>query len=131
MRVRHFGFRGNRCRARRLPEIRAALQAPAPEAAELQDPARPFRLPLPQFSSGTEAGHRPSAATLPRSGRPDPLAALTAGEAQAQRIGRPAAWDCVRQKPWRSTDLGTQAPINGSSEPPGCPISAPTAAASP
>ena len=62
MLVRHFGFLGNRCRARRLPEIRAALGAPAPEAAELQDPARPFRLPLPQVSPGTEASHRPSAA---------------------------------------------------------------------
>jgi hypothetical protein len=33
MRVRHFGFLANRCRARRLEEIRAALAAPPPAAA--------------------------------------------------------------------------------------------------
>ena len=34
MRVRHFGFLANRCRAQRLPAIRAALAAPPPAVAE-------------------------------------------------------------------------------------------------
>ena len=44
MRVRHSGFLANRCRAQRLPEIRAALAAPAPhsEAGEPQQRPRPF-----------------------------------------------------------------------------------------
>lgn len=33
MRVRHFGFLANRCRARRLPEIRAAIAAPTATAS--------------------------------------------------------------------------------------------------
>ena len=39
MRVRHFGFLANRCRARRLAEIRAALAAPAPPTPETEAPA--------------------------------------------------------------------------------------------
>jgi len=42
MRVRHFGFLANRCRARRLSEIRAALAAPPPEAAESTEKPVPF-----------------------------------------------------------------------------------------
>jgi hypothetical protein len=53
MRVRHFGFLANRCRARRLPEIRAALEAPAPEVAEPQDQAAPFDgYPCPKCRQG-------------------------------------------------------------------------------
>jgi len=37
--VRHFGFLANRCRARRLPEIRAALEAPATATPETEAPA--------------------------------------------------------------------------------------------
>jgi hypothetical protein len=34
MRVRHFGFLANRCRAQRLPAIRTALAAPPPAVAK-------------------------------------------------------------------------------------------------
>ncbi|MBK5965420.1 IS91 family transposase [Thiocystis minor] len=37
MRVRHFGFLANRCRARRLPEIRAAMAAPPVTACPAMD----------------------------------------------------------------------------------------------
>ena len=40
MRVRHFGFLANRCRARRLAEIRTALEAPAPAVAEEPESTR-------------------------------------------------------------------------------------------
>jgi hypothetical protein len=33
MRIRHFGFLANRCRAQRLAAIRTALAAPAPKIA--------------------------------------------------------------------------------------------------
>ncbi|MEY6434314.1 transposase, partial [Thioalkalicoccus limnaeus] len=39
MRVRHYGFLANRCRARRLPEIRAALAAPPPTVAAQNEEA--------------------------------------------------------------------------------------------
>ena len=42
MRVRHFGFLANRCRARRLTDIRAALEAPPPQAPEAKEQAAPF-----------------------------------------------------------------------------------------
>jgi hypothetical protein len=42
MRVRHFGFLANRCRARRLTEIRAAFAAPAPEVEETREKPAPF-----------------------------------------------------------------------------------------
>ena len=42
MRVRHFGFLANRCRARRLVAIRTALEAPAPEAAGPQENSATF-----------------------------------------------------------------------------------------
>ena len=52
MRVRHFGFLANRCRARRLVDIRTALAAPAPAVAEPQ-PAAPFDgYPCPQCRTG-------------------------------------------------------------------------------
>jgi len=52
MRVRHFGFLANRCRARRLADIRTALAAPAPAVAE-QPPATPFDgYPCPQCRTG-------------------------------------------------------------------------------
>ena len=40
MRIRHFGFLANRCRTRRLAEIRAAIVAPAPENTST-DPEKP------------------------------------------------------------------------------------------
>jgi hypothetical protein len=53
MRVRHFGFLANRCRARRLPEIRTALEAPATEPAEPQEQAAPFDgYPCPKCRKG-------------------------------------------------------------------------------
>jgi hypothetical protein len=54
MRVRHYGFLANRCRARRLPEIRAALAAPAPPAAAAEThPGAPFDgYPCPRCRSG-------------------------------------------------------------------------------
>jgi hypothetical protein len=52
--VRHFGFLANRCRARRLAEIRTALAAPPPPtAANSQDPPTPFGgYPCPSCSTG-------------------------------------------------------------------------------
>jgi hypothetical protein len=41
-RARHFGFLANRCRARRLAEIRMLLDVPAPAAAEEKVTAAPF-----------------------------------------------------------------------------------------
>jgi hypothetical protein len=38
MRVRHYGFLANRRRARRLPEIRAALAAPPAATAQAEEP---------------------------------------------------------------------------------------------
>ena len=53
MRVRHFGFLANRCRARRLGEIRDALAAPAPEPATEQEAAAPFNgYPCPKCRQG-------------------------------------------------------------------------------
>jgi hypothetical protein len=37
MRVRHFGFLVNRCRALRLPEIRAAISAESGEATRVKE----------------------------------------------------------------------------------------------
>ena len=42
MRVRHFGFLANRCRATRLAQIRAALEAQPPQAAEAKEETAPF-----------------------------------------------------------------------------------------
>ena len=53
MRVRHFGFLANRCRARRLSEIRTALAAPAPTAEEPSESAAPFDgYPCPKCRKG-------------------------------------------------------------------------------
>jgi hypothetical protein len=53
MRVRHFGFLANRCRASRLAAIRTALAAPAPALAEPPPPAAPFDgYPCPQCRTG-------------------------------------------------------------------------------
>ena len=41
MRVRHFGFLANRCRAQRLPAIRTALAAPPPAVAKPSASAAP------------------------------------------------------------------------------------------
>ncbi len=53
MRVRHFGFLANRCRARRLAVIRTALAAPAPPVAEAHAPTAPFDgYPCPKCRTG-------------------------------------------------------------------------------
>jgi hypothetical protein len=54
MRVRHYGFLADRCRAQRLPQIRAALAAPAPpaEAAETYQGAPFDGYPCPRCRSG-------------------------------------------------------------------------------
>jgi hypothetical protein len=53
MRVRHFGFLANRCRARRLVAIRTALEAPAPDATETQKEAALFDgYPCPKCRKG-------------------------------------------------------------------------------
>jgi hypothetical protein len=53
MRVRHFGFLANRCRARRLGEIRDALAAPPPERAEEAAAPVPFNgYPCPKCRQG-------------------------------------------------------------------------------
>ena len=53
MRVRHFGFLANRCRARRLVAIRTALQAPDPEPAEPQEDSAAFDgYPCPKCRQG-------------------------------------------------------------------------------
>lgn len=45
MRVRHFGFLANRCRAQRLAQIREALEAPPPAPAAAAAPADPWLCP--------------------------------------------------------------------------------------
>jgi len=53
MRVRHFGFLANRCRARRLSEIRAALDALPPQAAAAKEDTAPFDgYPCPKCRKG-------------------------------------------------------------------------------
>ena len=54
MRVRHFGFLANRCRAQRFPAIRTALAAPPPAVAEPSaTAAAPIdSYPCPQFRTG-------------------------------------------------------------------------------
>jgi hypothetical protein len=53
MRVRHFGFLANRCRARRLSEIRAALEAPSPQAPAAKADTAPFDgYPCPKCHKG-------------------------------------------------------------------------------
>jgi len=54
MRIRHFGRLANRCRARRLAEVRAAIEAPPREdAAEDRNQPTPFdRYPCPVCRQG-------------------------------------------------------------------------------
>ena len=53
MRVRHFGFLANRCRARCLELIRAALAAPAPQPATEPAATAPFDgYPCPACGTG-------------------------------------------------------------------------------
>ena len=52
MRVRHYGFLANRCRAQRLPEIRAALAAPPPPATAASEAAPFDGYPCPRCRSG-------------------------------------------------------------------------------
>jgi len=53
VRVRHFSFLANRCRAGRLSEIRAALEAPLPQAAEAKEDTNPFGgCPCSKFHKG-------------------------------------------------------------------------------
>ncbi|HSQ08875.1 MAG TPA: IS91 family transposase [Chromatiaceae bacterium] len=53
MRVRHFGFLANRCRARRLSEIRVALEAPPPQAPAAKAETAPFDgYPCPKCHKG-------------------------------------------------------------------------------
>ena len=53
MRVRHFGFLANRCRARRLTQIREALAAPPPAPAEGEESPAPFGgYPCPKCRQG-------------------------------------------------------------------------------
>ena len=54
MRVRHFGVLANRCRARRLAEIRTSLSAPPPEASAPETPTVRFDgYPCPKCRNGT------------------------------------------------------------------------------
>ena len=52
MRVRHFGFLANRCRAQRLAQIRAALAAPPPAAAQPEQAAPGDGYPCPKCRTG-------------------------------------------------------------------------------
>ncbi len=53
MRVRHFGFLANRCRARCLALIRTALAAPAPEPTDAPAVTAPFDgYPCPRSRTG-------------------------------------------------------------------------------
>ena len=53
MRVRHFGFLANRCRAQRLPAIRTALAAPPPAVVEPSASAAPIdSYPCPTCRTG-------------------------------------------------------------------------------
>ena len=53
MRVRHFGFLANRCRAQHLAQIRTAFAAPAPELAETPAETGPFDgYPCPTCRAG-------------------------------------------------------------------------------
>ena len=68
MRIRHFGFLSNRCRAERIEEIRAAIdltqQQPEP-TADAESPAPFDGYPCPLVPEGSPADHRsPGAETL-------------------------------------------------------------------
>ena len=53
MRVRHFGFLANRCRAQRLAEIRTALAAPMPPASAPPETTAAFDgYPCPRCRTG-------------------------------------------------------------------------------
>ena len=53
MRIRHFGFLANRCRAQRLAEIRAAIDAAQqPEPTETKSPAPFDGYPCPKCQQG-------------------------------------------------------------------------------
>ena len=53
VRVRHYGFLANRCRAQRLAQIRTALAAPPPAAAERREPTARFDgYPCPKCRTG-------------------------------------------------------------------------------
>lgn len=52
VRVRHFGFLANRCRAKRLVQLRAALAAPPPVAAQPERPAHFDGIPCPKCRTG-------------------------------------------------------------------------------
>ncbi len=53
MRVRHFGFLANRCRARRLGEIRVALEAPSPQTPAAKAETAPCAgYPCPKCHQG-------------------------------------------------------------------------------
>ena len=58
MRIRHFGFLANRCRAERLAQIRTALAAPAidpdePDTDGNGEPPGPAYEPCPRCRTGT------------------------------------------------------------------------------
>lgn len=78
MRVRHFGFLANRCRARRLAQIRTALAAPPPAAPAQSETTAPFDgYPCPISRTG-RLQVRAHLLQRPRSQAPGviPLAAL-------------------------------------------------------
>jgi len=54
MRIRHFGWLANRCRAKRLAEVRAAINAPPPEetSEDRQEPASFDGYPCPFCRQG-------------------------------------------------------------------------------
>jgi len=59
MRVRHYGFLANRCRQRRLGQIRQALDAPAPDPVDQQP------LPAPWRCRSCGKGHLHTIAEIP------------------------------------------------------------------
>lgn len=100
LRVRHFGFLANPCRAQaseRQPHRPRRLATASRRGQGANRPLR--RLFLPQMSQGMDVGNCLFGVLAPRPGRFDPLAALTAPGAQPERTGRPAAGDGARPNP--------------------------------
>jgi hypothetical protein len=97
MRVRHFGFLANRCRARCLALIRTALAAPAPEPAAAPAVHRPVRrLSLSQVPHRALARHRAPGPAAAWSGGSLPVPARHP-RSPAVRDRPPAA--CARARP--------------------------------
>ncbi len=109
MRVRHFGFLANRCRARRLAEIRTALAAAPPPEDRPRAGRAVRRLSLSQMPHRTAARNRASGPAADRAA-PARRRIATARAPQASplrppRTGRPAV--CAGACPEPANRLGS------------------------